>query len=123
MLSFVHFEIPADDIERASKFYNMLFGWRAEKVSGPCEYWMMNTKKTPEECGINGGISRRKNSAEHIVNYVEVDSMDNYIKKVEQLGGKVIEPKTPISKMGWYAVCLDTENNTFGIWQTDANAK
>ena len=123
MLSVVHFEIPADDVERASKFYNMLFGWKAEKVPGPSEYWLVHTKKSKEECGIDGGISRRKNPSEHIVDYVEVESIDNYLKKVEQLGGKIVEQKSAVPKMGWYAICLDTEQNTFGIWQMDENAK
>lgn len=123
MSSVVHFEIPADDVERASKFYNMLFGWRAEKVPGPYEYWMIHTKKTESDCGINGGISRRKNESEHIVDYVDVDSVDICLDKVEQLGGKIIEKKTAIPKMGWYAICLDTEKNVFGVWQTDENAK
>jgi predicted enzyme related to lactoylglutathione lyase len=123
MSSVVHFEIPVEDVERASKFYNMLFGWKPEKVPGPAEYWFVHTKKTENESGIDGGISRRKNPAEHIVDYIEVDSIDDCLKKVEQLGGKVVEQKAAVPRMGWYAICLDTEENTFGIWQTDSNAK
>lgn len=122
MSSVVHFEIPVDDVERASKFYNMLFGWMPEKVPGPYEYWMVNTKKTEGELGINGGISRRKKESEHIVDYIEVDSIDNCLRKVENLGGKIIEQKTAIPKMGWFAICEDTEKNAFGIWETDENA-
>ncbi|HBG25851.1 MAG: glyoxalase [Planctomycetes bacterium GWF2_41_51] len=123
MSSVVHFEIPADDVERASKFYNMLFNWKPEKVPGPYEYWMLHTKKTESDFGINGGISRRKSESEHIIDYIEVDSIENYLRKVESLGGKVVEKKTAIHKMGWFAICLDTEKNTFGLWETDENAK
>lgn len=121
MLSVVHFEIPADDVERASKFYNMLFGWKPEKVPGPSEYWMIHTKT--KEQGIDGGISRRKNPKEHIVDYIEVESIEDCLQKVEDLGGEIIDNKTAIPRMGWYAICKDTENNAFGIWQKDENAE
>jgi hypothetical protein len=58
-----------------------------------------------------------------MTNYIDVKSVDEHSTKVAQLGGKVIIPKKPVPGMGYFAVCLDTENNTFGIWQTDSNAK
>ena len=123
MSSIVHFEIPVDDVERASKFYNMLFNWRPEKVAGPYEYWIVHTKKKEEEFGINGVMSRRKKQSDHIINYIDVDSIENYVRKVEHLGGKIVEQKTAVPKMGWFAICEDTENNYFGLWETDENAK
>jgi predicted enzyme related to lactoylglutathione lyase len=58
-----------------------------------------------------------------IINYIDVPSVDEYIKKVEKLGGKVIMGKSPVPGMGYFAICLDTENNGFGIWEDDRNAK
>jgi predicted enzyme related to lactoylglutathione lyase len=59
-----------------------------------------------------------------VLNYlIVVKSIQEYSAKVEQLGGKVMVPKKPVPGMGYFAVCLDTENNSFGIWETDANAK
>jgi uncharacterized protein len=49
--------------------------------------------------------------------------VDEYASKVERLGGKVVVPKMPVKGMGYFAVCLDTENNTFGIWETNSEAK
>jgi hypothetical protein len=55
--------------------------------------------------------------------YIDVSSVDEYSTKLEKLGGKVVMQKTPVPGMGYFAVCLDTEGNRFGIWETDSTAK
>ena len=60
---------------------------------------------------------------QQIVNYFDVDSVDAYVEKVKDLGGRVVIEKTSVPGMGWFAVCLDTENNAFGLWETDKDAK
>ncbi|KKG15484.1 VOC family protein, partial [Methanosarcina sp. 2.H.T.1A.15] len=55
----VHFEIHAEDIERAKKFYEDVFGWKIEKWEGPIEYWNITTGKQ-EDPGIDGGLMRRQ---------------------------------------------------------------
>ncbi len=42
---------------------------------------------------------------------------------MEALGGKTIVPKMAVPGMGYLAVCLDTENNTFGLWEDNPEAK
>ena len=54
---------------------------------------------------------------------VHVKSVDEYSSKAERLGGKVVVPKTAIPGMGYYAVCLDTENNSFGIFESGDSVK
>ena len=57
------------------------------------------------------------------MNYIDVRAVDEYSSKVERLGGKIVVPKMPVKGMGYFAVCLDTENNnTFGIWETNSEA-
>ena len=117
----VHFEIPADNPERASKFYSEVFGWQIEKWDGPFDYWMVTTG--PEgEMGINGGIMRRTGelnggSPTAYVCTVGIDSLDQYIAKVEAHGGKIVVPKMEIPGVGWMAYCKDTEGNQFGLMQ------
>jgi predicted enzyme related to lactoylglutathione lyase len=57
------------------------------------------------------------------MNYIGVSSVNEYMQKVEKLGGEVVMGKHPVPGMGYFAVCLDTENNAFGIWETDPKAK
>ncbi len=123
MPTITHFMIPADEMERAKKFYTELFGWKIEKHPGPMEYYGITTaNEKGEEC-LGGGMARRENPQETIVNYVDVPSIDEFIAKVEKLGGKIVLPKTVVPEIGYTAVCLDTENNTFGLWETNPNAK
>lgn len=122
MPTIVHFEIPADDIERTKKFYNELFGWKIEKCSGS-EYWLITTTTEKGEKAVDGGIFKRPHPECPITIYINVPSVAEYTAKVEKLGGKVIVPKTAVTGVGYFAVCLDTENNYFGIWEEDKNAK
>ena len=125
----VHFEIPADDLERAAKFYRELFGWDVSKWSGSAaeEYWMVktvpeNAAKAPEHQGVNGGLMRRMMPGQPPVNYVGVESVDDYSRKAERLGAKVVMGKTPVPGMGWFAQLKDTEGNVFALWQHDTKA-
>ncbi len=126
MFSVVHFEIPADDVERARKFYAGLFGWKIEKFSGPTpmEYWEITTGAAEGSMGLRGGGMMKRQAPEQLITiYINVPSVDDYVAKVTELGGRVCFPKTAIPEMGYFAVCLDPENNGFGIWEMNPNAR
>jgi predicted enzyme related to lactoylglutathione lyase len=57
------------------------------------------------------------------INYIDVKSVDEYSSKVEKIGGKVVVYKRAVQGMGYFAVCLDTENNAFAIWESSESAK
>jgi predicted enzyme related to lactoylglutathione lyase len=125
----VHFEIPADDPERATKFYRELFGWDIQKFesNGGPEYWLVRTVPAgpdgmPVRPGVNGGVMRRMFPGQAPVNYVGVERVDDFVKKAERLGAKVLMAKTPVAGMGWFAQLEDTEGNVFAVWQTDSAA-
>ena len=127
MPTIVHFEIPADDIERSKKFYSDLFGWKIERWPGPVsrdmEYWMVTTTDEKGNKALGGGMMKRMHPEHQIINYIDVKSVDEYSSKVQKIGGKVVVPKKAVPGMGYLAICLDTENNTLGIWETDKSAK
>ena len=119
----VHFEIPADDVEKLRKFYSELFGWKIEKMPGPMDYWGIATvpiddKGMPVRPGVNGGMMKRQNPEHKPVNYIAVESVDEYVKKIEALGGKVIVPKMEVPGIGWWAMALDPEGNQFAMLQS-----
>ena len=128
MPTVVHFEIPADDVPRARKFYGVLFGWTFEKFpgNGGPDYWIISTGEpdagTPENMPIGGGMMQRQDPQHSTINYIGVASLDASAGQVTRLGGQIVMPKTPVPKMGWFCVCLDTENNAFGLWENDENA-
>jgi uncharacterized protein len=126
MPTIVHFEIPADDIERSKKFYSELFGWKIEKFPGETpagEYWMLTITDDKGNRILGGGMHKRMHPEQQIINYIDVKSVDEYSSKVENLGGKVVMPKTAVVGMGYFALCVDTENNNFAIWETSEIAK
>jgi predicted enzyme related to lactoylglutathione lyase len=123
----IHFEIHAEDPERAVRFYRELFGWEFSKWDGPMDYWIIRTGPdgTP---GINGGLVRRHGTidGQAVIAYVctiDVPSVDMYVQKILQNGGTIALPKMPIPGVGWLAYGKDTEGNIFGIMQSDAGAK
>jgi uncharacterized protein len=118
----IHFEIPAADPERASKFYQKAFGWKFEKWAGPMEYWMANTGADGVP-GINGGMLRKPGPVSVTTNTIGVESVDAAIKAATTAGGKLVMPKSPIPGVGYFAYCEDTEGNLFGVMQADTNAK
>jgi predicted enzyme related to lactoylglutathione lyase len=129
MPTIVHFEIPSDNVERSKKFYNDLFGWNIEKVPPEklpegVEAWGFTTKDHEGNNAVNGGMMKRMNPEQQgITNYIDVKSVEEYSAKVQQLGGMVKIPKMAVPGMGYIAVCSDTENNTFGLWEADTTAK
>jgi predicted enzyme related to lactoylglutathione lyase len=119
--SIVWFAIPADDPERARVFYSDLFGWKINPFPGAEDYWHIDTAGADET--PDGGLKKREHPQEPITNYISVNSVAEYSGKIEKLGGKICMPKTAVPQMGYFAVCQDTEGNTFGIWESDENAK
>ena len=118
----VHFEIPADNLEKMTKFYRDLFGWKIEKLPGPTYYWSVQTvpvdeKGMPMRSGVNGGMMKRQNSQHKPVNYISVESVEKYSKKVVKLGGQIVVPKMEIPGMGWWALAQDPEGNQIGLFE------
>lgn len=127
----VHFEIQADDVERVKKFYENIFGWKIEKFGGPMEYWMvMTAEQDSKEVGISGGLQKRSTKAPEagmgtnaFTCVVDVKNFDETAEKILASGGKIALPKYAIPGMAWIGYFLDTEGNTFGLFQADATAK
>jgi predicted enzyme related to lactoylglutathione lyase len=116
----VWFEIPADNIDRAKTFYSELFGWKIATMPGMSDYLHIDTGG-PEE-SLDGGLMPRRNPGQTITSYVFVESVSKYADTVEKLGGKVCVPKTEVPQMGYFAICQDTENNVFGLWERSGDA-
>ena len=119
----IHFDISADNPDRAVKFYSSVFGWKIEKWAGPVEYWLVTTGPA-DQPGIDGGIGKRSaTSPAGTINTVDVPSLEEFTAKVAKKGGKVLMPRMAIPGVGYHAMCQDTEGNVFGLMQPDPAAK
>jgi len=118
-----HIDISADDIKRAREFYESLFDWKMQAPQGMTDYYLFTSSGLKGQTGVGGGLGQRSFPGQTIINYIGVNSVDEYAEKVKKLGGKIVQPKMAVQGMGYMVVCSDTENNLFGLWQDDPNAK
>jgi uncharacterized protein len=107
----VHFEIPAEDVERAVTFYESVFGWEIEKWDD-YDYWLVKTGEESEP-GINGAIMPKSDGS--IRNAISVDSYDDAVEKIVETGGEMITEKREVPGMGFNGLFRDSEGNILGI--------
>lgn len=117
-----HVEIPAEDINRARKFYSGLFDWDSQLFE-EMNYLMFQSRNEDGSAMVSGGILPRQVENHPVTNYVNVEDIDTTAKKIEELGGKVVTPKTAVPGMGWFLHFVDTEGNLLALWKNDAEAK
>jgi uncharacterized protein len=125
----IHFEIHADDPERAVVFYSTVLGWHFTKWIGPQDYWLIKTG-SPEQPGVDGGMLRRHGAGpaagqpvNAFVCTVDVPNIDEYVSKATAHGATIALAKMPIPNVGWLAYIKDTEGNILGLMQPDAAAR
>ena len=109
-----HIEFPADDLERARRFYSGLFGWSLREMEGYSGYLLFNTGAA-ESGGAIG--ERGKATGEQLRVYVTVESIDDVLRRVPELGGSVVQPKDEIQGQGWFAVITDSEGTEVGLYE------
>ena len=122
----VHFEIPADDLDRAKAFYSSVFGWQLQTMPmAGGEYTSVVTTpvdgqiQLPTEPGaINGGMMQRDERTPAPVITIDVEAIDDALKEIEAGGGTTITPRTAIPGMGAFAYFKDPEGNVLGLWET-----
>lgn len=118
----VHFEIPADDVARAQKFYKTAFGWKMNSIPG-MGYTLVSTvdsdeKGTPKTPGaINGGMLKRQAPVKVPVITINVANIEKTVQKVVEQGGKLVRKKSKVGDMGYAAYIKDSEGNVVGLWQ------
>ena len=120
-----YFEIHVVDLERAIRFYRSVFGWTFTRAEGlPIEYWRIETS------GPRGGLLQRPAPAPNpeqgtnaFICSMEVSDFDAAAEKVALAGGVVALAKFAVPGVCWQGYFVDTEGNTFGVFQADANAR
>ena len=118
----MHFEIPANNVEKLKRFYEEVFGWKITQSSGPIEYWTIQTVPADPDGnlirpGVNGGMYKKEVPESIPVNYFAVESISDFLEKIEKLGGKVTQPKQEVPEIGWIAAAEDPEGNLFALIQ------
>ncbi|PZR00958.1 MAG: hypothetical protein DI533_03325 [Cereibacter sphaeroides] len=116
-----HFEIYGDDPEKLAEFYAALFGWGMERVEG-LQYWRIH-QDPADKSRVDGGLTYRPRAdTGGWLQFVDVESVDEAIAAAEQMGARVVRPKTAVPRTAWVAVLADPAGNVFAIWQPDSLA-
>jgi uncharacterized protein len=122
MPTIVHFDVPAEDIDRAKKFYSALLGWKFESFP-EMHYNLITTTNLDGTPGVGGGMGKRMEPSQRMMNYFGISSIDIAMKQVKRLGGKILSEKMAVPQMGYLVNCIDTEGNLFGLWEEDTRAR
>ncbi len=117
-----HLEIPANNIEKIKEFYANIFDWEFN-FDEEMNYMMFTIKDNDGNVTSGGGIPKKQNEHHSITNYINVEDIETSVEKIEELGGKIISPKTAVPGMGWFLHFKDPEGNGMAIWQNDKEAK
>ncbi len=119
----VHFDIKADEPKSLKKFYEKVFNWKFDKwddPSGQLEYYLVKTGE--DEPGIDGGLAKRMDPEEQMDITIGVINIEEYVKKIEENGGKVTSPKMAIPGVGWILNFEDPQGNKYLLMEDDPNA-
>jgi predicted enzyme related to lactoylglutathione lyase len=120
-----HFAIHCDDVPRAARFYEAVFGWKCVGYGGqgPQEFMQI---KTAQGQPIGGVQSRKFNAADRDVFgwecSIDVADVDATTRTAESAGAKVVMRRAPIPGVGWVSKFIDTEGNLFCAVQYDSSA-
>jgi uncharacterized protein len=109
-----HVEFPADDLERAKRFYTAVVGWEFGRMEEFGDYELFqNGERSGGAIGIRG-----KNVGQALRIYISVDSLEVALAAAVANGGAEVEPPTEIGGgMGRFAVVRDPEGSEVGLWQ------
>jgi uncharacterized protein len=108
----VWFEIAGRDLDTLTRFYGDLLGWKVD-AGNPQRYGMVDTGA---EGGIPGGIYAPGDPVgEYVSFYAAVQGLEEYLERAGRLGGKVVQPPTPISETARVAMLLDPEGHRIGL--------
>jgi predicted enzyme related to lactoylglutathione lyase len=111
------FDIHVSNIDRAKKFYEAVFNVKFFDL--PIEWGKQSLFPfSPESPNISGALVEKKDmnpQANNTVVYFETEDCTAEEKRIEQAGGKVVQPKTHIGEFGYIAIFIDSEGNTVGL--------
>ncbi|MFD4675537.1 VOC family protein [Lentzea sp. NPDC058450] len=113
----VKFEVPADDLARATAFYRDVFGWSAQEL--PFDYVLVNASGEPVDVqDADGGISPRTEFVRGPVLIIDVDSVDEAAGRVVAAGGELLNTKEQVGEFGFSQYVKDSEGSVLCLWES-----
>ena len=108
-----HIEFPADDVDRARRFYEAVAGWEISETEGFPGYFTFRSEE-----GHGGGLGKRDEAVGSVVRvYITVDSLEDSVAAAEANGGSVVTPPQDVPGQGRFAAVKDSEGSEIGLWE------
>ena len=108
-----HIEFPADDVDRARRFYEAVAGWQFEEMEGYPGYWLFRTEEAS-----GGGLGKRNESVGAVIrNYINVDDLEAAMAAATANGGTVRGEPQEVPGQGRWVALTDSEGNEIGLWE------
>jgi len=116
-----HFEIYGEHPVALADFYRKALGWQVDQMPG-VGYWRVQPGAA-DGAAMHGGLTYRAiPDLNGWMLFVNVDSLDDTVARIEHLGGTIVRPKTAVPRTAWVTIVADPAKNFFGIWEADPNA-
>lgn len=110
----VHIEFPADDVERAKRFYAAVAGWEFGEMDEFPNYFLFRSGESQ-----GGGLGKRGESVGSVIRvYISVDDLEAAVAAAEANGGSVITPPSDVPGQGRFAAVRDSEGSEIGLWES-----
>ena len=108
-----HVEFPADDPDRARRFYTAVAGWEFKESESFPGYSLFRTEE-----GHGGGLGKRGETVGNTARiYITVDRLEDAVAAAEANGGSVVTPPSDVPGQGRFAAVLDSEGSEIGLWE------
>ena len=114
----IHFEIPADDMERAISFYKDVFDWKVDVWSE--SYRPVFTNGRAEDPGINGALVERSQAVQSACNTIDVASVDDFVEKIEMHGGNAFNRNSTYPRSGIWRIAKTPRETASGSCSTSS---
>jgi predicted enzyme related to lactoylglutathione lyase len=116
MSKVLNFHLPADDPERAARFYREAFGWQITSLGSSAEPYLHAQTGEPQDPGIEAAIVRRDSTVKSPVPTIDVEDIDGAMARVAVLGGRNAMVRD-IAGLGRFGYAIDSEGNVIALLQ------
>jgi predicted enzyme related to lactoylglutathione lyase len=109
----VHLEFATQDPQTTGKFYVDLCGWRLN-LAEQFDYLMFEAGSGPGGAFVKAGDAQMRPDEVRV--YIGTDDIDGMLRRAEELGGKILMPKSEIPGTGWFGIFSDPDGRQVGLY-------
>ena len=127
MASLKHFSINADDLPRARRFYENVFGWKFQ-AWGPPGFYMIDSGPEKPTPPLQGSLQQRRELVKGVPMRgfectISVENIQTTNAAIQANGGTIVMPVCTLAGIGHLLFFQDPEGNLAGAMEYDSSAE